>query len=220
MDRGEYDRLISTLGKRVFLLHSVHEKQARLMQTRWAMNYLAGPMTRSQIPSLNQLVGARLDSAAVQTAAASPQPAVASAPPAVAGGAVVEPKTEPIRKQPAAASGSGLPGTETRPMLPSGVKEYFLPNNLTFTQAFKAAGRPYPQEAYSQGLVYRPVLLAQAHIRFLDRKYNLDYEKNTTCLVPSADRRGVVRWENYPGTSVDAGQMDRISRPAGALCPA
>jgi hypothetical protein len=198
MDRGEYDRLISTLGKRVFLLHSVHEKQPRLMQTRWAMNYLAGPMTRSQIPSLNQLVGARLETVAAQPAAAAPQAAAPGAPPAAAGFQVVEPKTEPIRKQPAAAGQPGLPGSETRPMLPAAVKEYFLPNNLTFTQAFKAAGRPYPQEAYSQGLVYRPVLLAQAHIRFLDRKYNLDYEMDTACLVPSADRRGVVRWENLP----------------------
>ncbi len=48
-----YDRLISRLGKRVFLLHNVHSKQPVLFQTRWAMNYLAGPLTRAQIPALN-----------------------------------------------------------------------------------------------------------------------------------------------------------------------
>ena len=30
----------------------------RLFQTRWAMNYLAGPVTRLQIPALNALAGA------------------------------------------------------------------------------------------------------------------------------------------------------------------
>ncbi len=60
LERGEYDRLISTLGKRVFLLHNIHEKIPQLFQTRWAMNYLAGPMTRAQIPALNELVGASM----------------------------------------------------------------------------------------------------------------------------------------------------------------
>ncbi len=56
--RAEMDKLISSLGKRVFVMHNVHEKMPVLMQTRWAMNFLAGPMTRAQIPALNELVGA------------------------------------------------------------------------------------------------------------------------------------------------------------------
>jgi len=45
----EMDRMISGLGKRVFLLHNVHEDRPVLFQTRWAMSYLAGPVTREQI---------------------------------------------------------------------------------------------------------------------------------------------------------------------------
>jgi hypothetical protein len=45
----ELDRMISGLGKRVFLLHNVHEDEPVLFQTRWAMSYLAGPVTREQI---------------------------------------------------------------------------------------------------------------------------------------------------------------------------
>jgi hypothetical protein len=56
LDRRTYDKMISTLGKRVFLLHNVHEKRPQLFQTRWAMNYLAGPLTRAQIPELLKLV--------------------------------------------------------------------------------------------------------------------------------------------------------------------
>ena len=47
-DRGLHDRLISGLGKRA-LLHNVHAKGPQVFQTRWAMNYLAGPLTRTQI---------------------------------------------------------------------------------------------------------------------------------------------------------------------------
>ena len=46
-DRKTYDKLISTLDKRVFLLHNVHEDQPVLFHTRWAMNYLTGPLTGS-----------------------------------------------------------------------------------------------------------------------------------------------------------------------------
>ncbi len=57
--RSEFDRLISSLGKRVFLYHNVHEKKPSIFHTRWVMNYLAGPLTISQIPDLNALTGAQ-----------------------------------------------------------------------------------------------------------------------------------------------------------------
>ncbi len=59
--RSEYDKIISALGKRVFLYHNVHEKKPMIFHTRWAMNYLAGPLTLTQIPDLNRLAGAQYD---------------------------------------------------------------------------------------------------------------------------------------------------------------
>jgi len=53
LDRGEIDRLISGLDKRVFLLHNVHERSGPvLFHTRWAMSYLRGPMTLAEIRNL------------------------------------------------------------------------------------------------------------------------------------------------------------------------
>jgi hypothetical protein len=43
----------------VFLYHNVHEKKPAIFQTRFAMSYLAGPLTASQIPALNALAGAQ-----------------------------------------------------------------------------------------------------------------------------------------------------------------
>ena len=43
---------ISRLDKREFVLHSTRTSQPRTFSTRWAMSYLAGPLTRDQISQL------------------------------------------------------------------------------------------------------------------------------------------------------------------------
>jgi len=48
-DRSAMEQRITALGKRIFLLHSVHEPAPVIFETRWTMSYLAGPMTREQI---------------------------------------------------------------------------------------------------------------------------------------------------------------------------
>lgn len=50
--REHLDRVISSLGKRVFLMHNIHEQQPVVFQTRWTLSYLRGPMTLAQIHSL------------------------------------------------------------------------------------------------------------------------------------------------------------------------
>jgi len=184
MDRREYDRLISRLGKRVFLLRNVHDKHPSLFQTRWAMNYLAGPVTRSQIPALKELADAK----AAPSAVAAPTPSAA----------------------PEAASAMG---SETRPQVPARVQEYFLPHNLTLEEAATVSRRDLSPDAKSLGLLYRPVLLAQADIRFTNRKYNLDTDVQRAVLVEEPDRRGHVRWDEYPLPALDERQLDRRPLP-------
>lgn len=48
-NRDELDRLIGSLAPRTFLLQNVHASGPVVFQTRWAMSYLAGPLTREQI---------------------------------------------------------------------------------------------------------------------------------------------------------------------------
>ncbi|MCC7573083.1 MAG: hypothetical protein KO464_06810 [Candidatus Methanofastidiosum sp.] len=52
LNREQMDKLISNLGKRVFIFHSVHTKNPVIFQTRWAMSYLRGPMTKSEVKSI------------------------------------------------------------------------------------------------------------------------------------------------------------------------
>ncbi|MCL4854739.1 MAG: hypothetical protein KJZ78_25545, partial [Bryobacteraceae bacterium] len=51
-DRGRMEKILSGLGKRVFLVNNVHEDEPMVMQSRWAMSYLCGPLTRTQIARL------------------------------------------------------------------------------------------------------------------------------------------------------------------------
>jgi len=198
VSRSEIDKLISSLGKRVFIQHNVHAKQPAIFQTRWAMNFLAGPMSRNQIPELNKLVGAdflkatpsRADMAQqtvtdpmVQEGADSPQPASVGSAVAI---------SQPARPK---APQSTL-GHETRPPVPSGVSEIFLPTNLSLTEAMRVAGKSLP-DAQLTGTLYRPALLATANVRFLDRKYGVDTELQRAALVKDPDKRSVVRWENH-----------------------
>jgi hypothetical protein len=51
-DRARMDRLLSGLGQRRFLMHSVHGDEETLFQTRWTMAYLRGPLLREEIRRL------------------------------------------------------------------------------------------------------------------------------------------------------------------------
>jgi len=51
-DRGRMEEILAGLGKRVFLLHNVHESEPAIFETRWVLSYLPGPMSRDQIKKL------------------------------------------------------------------------------------------------------------------------------------------------------------------------
>jgi hypothetical protein len=52
VDTVDYGDIIGKLRSRVFLLHNVHEDSTKIFHTRWAMNYLRGPLTGVQIRKL------------------------------------------------------------------------------------------------------------------------------------------------------------------------
>ncbi len=109
-NRGEIDRIISSLDSRVFLLHNVHEDETEVFQTRWAMSYLRGPLTRDQVRSFKQK---QLHTE--QT---------------------VNTKTEPVKEvvsEPAPKSSRVLPA------MPPGIRQVFLPVEKTKGQVLDIA---------------------------------------------------------------------------------
>ena len=202
LDRRTYDEIIAGLGKREFLLHNVHEDGPQTFYTRWVMNYLAGPLTRIQIPALNRLAGAKQIDSAEETA-----------------GGDGSQKLDAFQQIPIPsdsnweAPGIAERGTQTRPAIPSGIAEYFLPNNLTMVEAFKASGSPVPEEGVGLGMLYKPVLLVQADIRYFQRKYELDHAEKRAALVLDPDPRGMMHWEEYNTQPVDPNSLERTAIP-------
>ena len=81
-NRAALDTMLAGLGSRVFLLHNVHEDGPVLFQTRWALSYLRGPLTRTQIQLLMQDKAAQVPgpiapAGAAKAAKAAPAPEAA-----------------------------------------------------------------------------------------------------------------------------------------------
>ncbi|MFI5184037.1 MAG: ATP-binding protein [Vicinamibacteria bacterium] len=75
---GAVDALLAATRKRVFLLHDIHRAAPCLMQSRWAMSYLRGPLTRDEIGRLMAGRTAAAAPAAASTQAAAGPPVVPS----------------------------------------------------------------------------------------------------------------------------------------------
>ena len=103
-DRDRMSDILSGVGKRVFLMHNVHETEPVVFHTRWALSYLSGPMTRQQIKTLMEDKKELQDATAAPTAPAfSTDVSEAEAPPAVE------------------------PPPSDRPVLPPSIPQVFLP---------------------------------------------------------------------------------------------
>jgi phage host-nuclease inhibitor protein Gam len=114
-DRDKLQKLIAGLGKRVFLLHNVHEDGPEVFESRWAMSYLRGPLTRTQIRTL---MADR--KAAAAGAPATPDAARRTQDPG--------PGTQhPAPGTSSAASSGARPAVSAHWVLPPGIAQYFAP---------------------------------------------------------------------------------------------
>jgi hypothetical protein len=80
-DRAEFESLLSSLGNRVFLMRNVHEDQPVLLQSRWALSYLRGPMTLPQIQTVMSGVKSSAPAATISAAPVASSSNSAAKPP-------------------------------------------------------------------------------------------------------------------------------------------
>jgi hypothetical protein len=164
-DRAKLDDTISGLGKRVFLMNNVHDDAPVLFETRWAMSYLRGPLTRAQIETL---MAERKQSAPQSATQAASQ-----------GEATAVDAGMPL---PAESSGSGKPGAVgaagKRPILPPGFDEYF-----------------FPRHASAAEVIYHPQLLTTMRLHYVHAKSRVDEWKTLSMLLPFDADREEPLWE-------------------------
>jgi hypothetical protein len=114
-DRRTMEQTLAGLGNRVFLMNNVHEDAPVAFQTRWAMSYLRGPLTRDQIKALS---GSR--QATIPTA-------VAAAPAPTAQSTWAAPSAMPVAAA-AEVAGPSPAAVESRPpAVPPDVPVFYLP---------------------------------------------------------------------------------------------
>ena len=101
-NRRYFDEILSGLGNRIFLMNNVHDDVPAIFETRWAMSYLRGPLTREQIKLL-------VEPTKKQLATTHSPPLSSSIPPSLS----------PIKPVETAKS------TE-KPMVPPEIQEYFV----------------------------------------------------------------------------------------------
>jgi hypothetical protein len=182
--RAEMDKLLSGLGNRVFLLHNVHKGSPALFQTRWVLSFLRGPLTLNQIKTLSQ------------TAPATPaSPPTAPKAPVFATTATLN---EPLEfAAPAGATTSPppppAPALATRPAIPPGVEEYFL----------------RPREAGAQVSSYRPLIMAQVKLHFVNAKAKVDTWQTAQFMHPAIDTEQEFNWHNADAAMEDLAAFDR-----------
>jgi len=190
-NRQELDKIISALGNRVFLLHNVNQSKPIIFQTRWAMSYLRGPLTRSQVRELVK----------DQRAALLGQPA-----PAAPATAAAAPTVAAVAPQPAgrAAMAPGLPPDVPQVYLPTRRSKYQALGDLESRLGFKL-------NVTGSTLRYDAQILGMAAINFVDDKRNVREQQELAMLAAAPSGSGLVRWDQ--ASPLDLGHDDLASQP-------
>lgn len=128
-DRRRMEQVLAGLGQRVFLMNNVHEDAPVVFQSRWAMSYLRGPLTRAQIKQLMD---------PVKSARAAAMPAAAAR--------AAAPEAAPAAPAPRAAAPASA-----RPVLPPNVPQAFLPVRVPQPEG---AALAYEPTLLAMGTVY------------------------------------------------------------------
>lgn len=103
--------------------------------------------------------------------------------------------------------------------LPAGVSQFCFSADLSLQRALAAHGGALRGPLEPQGLVYKAALLAQATIRYYNRRYNLDHSRQVTCLVPDPQAgigQAVAGWDVFSRPPLDS--LPTGAPPASARC--
>ena len=204
MSRQELMKTISGLDSRVFLLHNVHEDEPVIFQTRWAMSYLRGPLSRDQVAKLMEPIkqAEAAAPASVQTAAAAAGPAVirTEAPP--------EPKEE-------------LPPgySNTPPALPPDIPQFYFPVAVSPKRALAALEKEENRniEPEKVQLVYEPALYLAAEVAFVDRRKDVSEVKNYQHLIYANELDALVDWDEAELVTITPDDLEEESDSDDAI---
>ncbi len=207
LSRQRMTEILSGLDKRVFFMHDVHEDAPAVFQSRWAMSYLCGPLTRQQIKTLMEPVKAEARSESLRAQAGGARAeetrstgrgsAPASAPPA---GNTTTPPSDAAR-MPAAQTVSAPPAASeeamgaSRPILPPGITEAFLPVRKT------------PENA---AVFYAPGVLAVANVHYPQTRTIPPFAETVSLWSPIVGGHQPVDWDSARTLALSPDDLQRL----------
>jgi hypothetical protein len=153
-NKGDMEATLAALGNRVFLMNNVHDDAPVVFESRWAMSYLCGPLTKNQIKTLMDPVRSKHPMASVAATATTIESDASAT--ASGGTSVAKPR------------GAAAPASSSRPVVPAGISEKFL-----------AIGDRVP-DGYR--LEYRPGLLGKAKVHFVQKANSIDVWRDVFVL--------------------------------------
>ena len=194
-DRQEREEILAGLGNRIFLLNNVHEDAPEVFESRWAMSYLRGPLTRTQIKSLMEPIKAQVSGAPI--ANAHPAETASAAP---------------------AANSAAAPAVSSaqRPVLPPEVSQYFIPvrseapagATLTYQPMVLGAAEIHYSKAKSVDLTQELTVLANIN----DGPIAVDWDQAAAADLPVQDLEGApadgAGFANLPAVAGKAKSYD------------
>ncbi len=191
-DRSAMERTISGLGKRVFLMHSVYENAPTVFETRWAMSYLAGPMTREQIRQLGT-------GGASTTAAGTPQGNVAADAASASAANVAETATTTAAVTAAANVNVSVPTQDTAaarpPVLPPDITQVWLPSRFAASL-----------------VTWRPAILGVADVTVSNAKLGVSEQSRRVRLAPIDANMLTLDWADAELLDIEVDSLDRDAR--------
>ncbi len=169
-NRAACDGMLSQLGARIFLMNNVHESGPVIFESRWALSYLRGPLTRGQIKQL-------MDPKRAGPAAAAP----ASQPAASAPGA-------PATLRPSASAAAAAAASGQRPMLPPEISQYFVPSRAAGPVVYRPMLLGIAKVYYNDARAGIDTDVAAARLcPFLDGPVGVDWEHAQDCELTEKD---------------------------------
>jgi hypothetical protein len=195
-NRQKMEATLAALGARVFLMNNVHEDKPVVFHTRWAMSYLCGPLTRTQIKTLMDPVRDR-----VGTDVRPPTPAAAT-------------KESPRSRRPILPAGipekfarikslsQNRRGEGDSPIFPRG----------------KIGTVPDGGETAEGRVEYRPALVGHGKVHFVRKSDGIDEWRERLLLKVVGDMRPTDMWQGASPIE-HALAFDAEPHPGGQFAP-
>ena len=182
VNRKNIEQLISGLDNRIFLMNNTHEDGLEMLQTRWALSYLRGPLVKDQIKQLMAPMKKSEDFFITKMKSEDLDEPIVS--------------KNDLNNDHTKNNSKSKKEIKEQHILSPEISQYFIPISFLGTKK--------PNEFF-----YKPVILGAVSLNFTDSKLAVDIIKDLTFITPIADGSIPVDWTNSQQIEIDIKNLQK-----------